>query len=332
MKQLLILIILLFTLVMLNLFLGATQVPADQVASILTGGTSGNDITDYIILQSRLPQTITALLSGSALAVSGLMLQTAFNNPLAGPDILGINTGASLGVALVMLFFSGSISAGTLHLSGYLAVLVAAFAGAMAVMALILLFSRYVKSNVMLLIVGIMISYLASSAISLLNYFSTDEGVQSYIVWGMGNFSGISMAQMPLFAILLLLGILASVSLIKPLNLLLIGRQYAENLGVNTRRTRTHLLVVTGLLTAVVTSYCGPIAFIGLAVPHIARLLLRRDNHRILVPATLLCGADVALLCNLICTLPGRDGLIPLAAVTPFIGAPIIIYIIIKRH
>lgn len=309
-------------LLMLNLFVGSTRVPIADVVRILTGGSSGNDIYDYIILQSRLPQCLTALFCGAALAVSGLMLQTAFRNPLAGPDILGINTGASLGVAIVMLLFGGSV-----HLS----IIAAAFVGSIAVMGLILFFSKYVKSNVMLLIVGIMISYIASSAISLLNYFSTDEGVQSYVVWGMGNFSGVSLTQMPMFASLILLGLIGAVALIKPLNLLLLGEQYAENLGVNILRTRNLLLIATGILTAVTTSFCGPISFIGLAVPHIARLILRRDNHRILLPTTLLCGASIALLCNLICSLPGKDGLIPLSAVTPFIGAPIIIYIIIKN-
>lgn len=322
----------LIILLLLNIFIGSTHIPSTDILKIITGGTCGNDIYDFIILQSRLPQCITALLCGSALAVSGLLLQTAFRNPLAGPDILGINTGASLGVAVVMLFFSGTISAGTMVLSGYIAVLVAAFIGSMTVMALILLFSKYVKSNVMLLIIGIMIGYVASSAISLLNYFSTDEGVQSYIVWGMGNFSGVSASQLPLFSALILLGLLGAIVLIKPLNLLLLGDQYAENLGVNILKTRNLLLIVTGLLTAVTTSFCGPIAFIGLAVPHIARLILHRDDHRILLPTTLLCGGCIALLCNMICTLPGRDGLIPLSAVTPFIGAPVIIYIIIKTN
>ena len=322
----------LLLLVLLNIFFGSTHIPPSDIMRIITTGSCGNDIYDFIILQSRLPQCITSLLCGSALAVSGLLLQTVFRNPLAGPDILGINTGASLGVAIVMLFFSGTISAGTMILSGYVAVLVAAFIGSMAVMALILLFSRYVRSNVMLLIVGIMISYIASSAISLLNYFSTDEGVQSYILWGMGNFSGVSVSQLPLFSSLIILGLAGAVVLIKPLNLLLLGNQYAENLGVNLSRTRNLLLVVTGLLSAVTTSFCGPIAFIGLAVPHIARLILHRDDHRTLLPVTLLCGGCIALLCNLICTLPGRDGLIPLSAVTPFIGAPVIIYIILKSR
>ncbi|MDO4802723.1 MAG: iron ABC transporter permease [Prevotellaceae bacterium] len=321
----------LIVLFLLNIFLGAVDIPFTQVIAVLTGDSS-NATCSYIILNSRLPQALTALFCGSALATAGLLLQTVFKNPLAGPDILGVNSGASLGVAVVMLFFSGTVSAGTIVLSGFIAVLIAAFIGAVLVMALILLFSRFVKSNVMLLIIGIMVGYLASSAISLLNYFSTDEGVQSYIVWGMGNFSGVSIGQMPVFASLILIGIICAILLIKPLNLLLLGESYAENLGVRILRTRNLLLVVTGLLSAVTTAFCGPIAFIGLAVPHIARLLLRSDNHRTLLPMTILCGGGVALVCNLICSLPGEYGLIPLSAVTPFIGAPIIIYIILKSR
>lgn len=321
--------ILLVFLFLLNIFFGAVTIPFEQILAVFCGDAA-NTTVSYIILNSRLPQALTALLCGSALATSGLLLQTAFKNPLAGPDILGVNSGASLGVAVVMLFFSGTVSAGTIVLSGFIAVLAAAFVGAMAVMSLILLFSRFVKSNVMLLIIGIMIGYLASSAISMLNYFATDEGVQSYIIWGMGNFSGVSIGQMPVFASLILLGIISAVLLIKPLNLLLLGESYAENLGVKLLRTRNLLLIVTGLLSAVTTAFCGPVAFIGLAVPHIARLLLRSDNHRILLPMTMICGGVVALACNLVCSLPGEHGLIPLSAVTPFIGAPVVIYIVLK--
>ena len=182
----------------------------------------------------------------------------------------------------------------------------------------------------MLLIAGIMVGYLASSTISLLNFFATEEGVQSYLIWGLGNFGGVSMRQMPLFALVVLIGLFLSVLLIKPLNALLLGERYAENLGVNTWRVRNYLLVITGLLTAITTAFCGPIAFIGLAVPHMARLLLGTENHHSLMPVTILMGSVVALLCNLICVLPGENGIIPLNAVTPIIGAPVIIYVIMK--
>ena len=316
----------------LNLLIGSVSIPAKAVLQILAGDDSLKPSWQFIILESRLPQAITATLCGGALAVSGLMLQTAFRNPLAGPSVFGINSGAGLGVALVMLLMGGGLSVGSLQVSGFAAVLVAAFIGAMAVMALIFFFSTLVRNNVMLLIVGIMIGYITNSAISLLNFFATDEGVKSYMVWGMGSFGGVSMSNMPVFACVTLIGLLGALLLIKPLNALLLGDRYAENLGVNILRVRNWLLIVTGLLTAVTTAFCGPVAFIGLAVPHIARLLLTTDNHRVLLPATILCGAVVALVCNLICFLPGETGVIPLNAVTPLIGAPVIIYVIARRR
>lgn len=317
----------------MNLFVGSISIPAADVLNILFGDGEGiRPSWRYIVLESRLPQAITALLCGGALAVSGLMLQTAFRNALADPSIFGISSGAGLGVALVMLLLGGSIGAGSVSVSGYVAIILAAFVGAMLVMAVIFFFSTVVKNDVMLLIIGIMIGYLSSSAISLLQFFATDEGVKSYMVWGMGSFGGVSMRHMPVFASVTLLGIIASLLLIKPLNALLLGDRYAENLGVNIQRVRNWLLIVTGLLTAITTAFCGPISFIGLAVPHMARLLLRSDNHLVLMPVTILCGSVVALLCNLICFLPGENGVIPLGAVTPLMGAPVIIYVIAKRR
>ena len=229
-----------------------------------------------------------------------------------------------------MLALGGSISAGSVSVSGFVAVLTAAFIGAMAVMLVIFFFSTLVRNNVMLLIIGIMIGYISNSAISLLNFFATDEGVRSYMVWGMGSFGGVSTRMMPYFASITLLSLAASLLLIKPLNALMLGDRYAENLGVNIVRVRNWLLIITGLLTAIVTAFCGPVAFIGLAVPHIARLLYRTDNHRLLMPATILLGSVVALFCNVLCYLPGETGVIPLNAVTPLIGAPVIIYVILK--
>lgn len=317
---------------MANLLIGSVDIPPADVWHILTGGEGGKASWSFIVWESRLPQALTALLCGGSLAVCGLMLQTAFKNPLAGPSILGINSGASLGVAFVMLLFGGSVTAGTFSLSGFLSVLTGAFVGAMAIMALILFFSTLIKSNVMLLITGIMIGYIASSAISLLNFFATAEGVQSYIIWGMGNFGGVSLQQMPAFASVTLLGLAGALMLIKPLNALLLGERYAENLGINIRRVRNWLLLVTGLLTAVTTAFCGPVAFIGLAVPHVARMLLGTSNHQSLLPVTILSGGAVALFCNLVCILPGEAGIIPLNAVTPIIGAPVIIYVIVSQR
>lgn len=278
-----------------NLLVGSVSIPPADVFRILLGGEGEKASWSFILWESRLPQALTALLCGGALAVCGLMLQTAFKNPLAGPSILGI-------------------------------------IGAMLIMALILFFSTLIKSNVMLLITGIMIGYIASSAIALLNFFATAEGVQSYMIWGLGNFGGVSLQQMPAFALVTIVGLFGSLLLIKPLNALLLGERYAENLGVNIRRVRNWLLIITGLLTAVTTAFCGPVAFIGLAVPHVARMILGTANHNSLLPVTILSGGAVALLCNLICVLPGEAGIIPLNAVTPIIGAPVIIYVILSQR
>lgn len=316
----------------LNLLLGSVSIPAGDVVNILLGDQSAKASWQFIVLESRLPQAITATLCGAALAVSGLMLQTAFRNPLAGPSVFGVNSGAGLGVALVMLFLGGGLSVGSVSITGFAAILLAAFVGAMTVMVIIFFFSTLVRNSVMLLIIGIMIGYISNSAISLLNFFATDEGVKSYMVWGMGSFGGVSMDNMPVFVIVTMAGLMGALLLIKPLNALMLGDRYAENLGVNILRVRNWLLIVTGLLTAITTAFCGPVAFIGLAVPHIARLLLTTDNHRQLLPATLLCGSVVALVCNLICYLPGESGVIPLNAVTPLIGAPVIIYVIARKR
>lgn len=315
-----------------NLAFGSVDIPLKAVGNILFGGEVEKESWQFIVWESRVPQCITALLCGAALSASGLMLQTVFSNPLADSSILGISSGASLGVALVLLAGGGSIVAGEFALSGFLSVVAGAFAGAVLVMAVIMFLSVVIKNNVMLLIAGIMIGYVVSSVISLLNFFSTAEGVHSFVIWGMGNFGGVSMAQLSGFSIVTLLGLLVAILLIKPLNALLLGTRYAENLGINIRRIRNWLLLATGLLTAVTTAFCGPVAFIGLAVPHMARLMLGTSNHNSLMPVTLLTGSAVALLCNLICILPGEAGIIPLNAVTPLLGAPVIIYVIVNQR
>ena len=318
-------------LLMLNLLVGSVSIPTQDVLAILSGQDVGKPSWQFIILQSRLPQALTALLCGAALSTSGLLLQTSFQNPLAGPSIFGINSGAALGVALVMLLLGGSVSTALFSVGGAWAVLLAAFVGAMVVTGIIFMFAQWVKSSVMLLIIGMMIGYLASSAIALLNFFATQEGVKSFTMWGMGNFGGVSLSQLPMFTGAIVVGLVGSVLLIKPLNALLLGETYARNLGVNVRSVRSWLLVITGWLTAVTTAYCGPVAFIGLAVPHLARLVIGTDNHLQLLPITMAMGALIALLCQLVCVLPGSQGILPLNAVTPLIGAPVIIYIIWKR-
>lgn len=312
-----------------NLFLGSVAIPAHAVAELLMGGDAGNDAWGLILFHTRLPQAVTALLAGMALSVAGLLLQTLFNNPLAGPEVLGINSGAGLGVAVVMLLLQGSFVAGV---GGYMAVLAGAFFGALSIIAVVLLLSRLLSNNIYLLIAGLSVGYLASSVISILNYFSTAEGVHSYLIWGMGSFGAVSAAQLPFFSMVLLAVLAVALLLVKPLNALLLGDYYARNLGVNTRRVRGVLLLIVGLLTATVTAFCGPVAFVGLAVPHLARLAVGTNNHRRLLPVAMLLGGAVTLLCNLICQLPGESGLLPLGAITPLIGAPVVIYVVLKER
>lgn len=314
----------------LNIFFGSVHIDATDVLQTLLHGGESEDAISYIILGSRLPTALTAMLAGAGLATAGLLLQTSFHNPLAGPSILGISSGANLGVAIVMLAFGGTITAGLYSWSGYLAIVGAAFLGSMLIMGLLLFFSSLLKNNLMLLITGIMMGYITSSVISLLNFLASVENIQSFLIWGMGNFNSVSMQQMPIFAILCIVGLVLALLLIKPLNAILLGENYAVNLGVNIQRTRNLLLLATGLLTAVITAYCGPVAFLGLATPHVAFLLLGTSNHRVLLPFTMLTGAVLALLCNLLCTLPPTT-VIPLNAVTPILGAPVILYIILKR-
>ncbi len=321
------LVVVIILLCAISLVHGSVDIPLTNVYAILCGDDGQRESWKYIVVENRLPQMLTALLAGGALAVSGLLLQTVFRNPLAAPDIFGITSGASLAVALLALAPGVAASLALSSLS-YVA---AAFVGAIVVTATIWSIGKMLRNNVMLIIIGVMIGYLSYSAITLLNFFATKEGVKNFAVWGMGNFGNVSMEQMPVFASLAILGSLSTLLLVKPLNAMLLGERYAENLGVNVQRTRNVLILITGLLTAVVTAFCGPIAFVALAVPHIARLLLRTSDHRHLLPITILMGSVVALFCNVLTTLPGDLGILPLNAVTPIIGAPVIIYVIIKR-
>lgn len=326
----------------INLAYGAVSIPIGRVMEILFSAQNQSD-SQYIawsriIIDFRLPQAVTALLCGASLASAGLLLQTLFRNPLAGPSILGISDGANLGVAIVMLYLGGSISisggAGgdsLFALSGYAAIVFAALLGALAILGIIIYMSGRVRNNVMLLIIGIMIGYLASSVISMLNFYASADKVHSFVMWGMGNFSGVSMQKLPYFALFSAIGLIGVILLIKPLNALLLGEYYAENLGVRIKPTRIVILLVTGVLTASATAFCGPVSFIGLAVPHIARFVIGTSNHRQLVPVTILSGSVVALLCNILTVFPGSSYVLPLNAVTPFIGAPVIIYVILNK-
>lgn len=332
MKSTVLNIILILVLLVLCLCLGPVEIPCAKVLGILFGNDEGcSDAWKFIVLESRLPAVVTALLSGMALAVSGLLMQTVFQNPLAGPSVFGINSGASLAVSLLMLTTGGTFSALTASFGGSMAIVLAATLGAAVVTLVVIGVSTVVRSNVMLLIVGMMIGYLASSFISILSFFGTKEGLQNFTVWGLGTFSNTSMTHLPVFVLCILLPITGVFLLIKPLNAMLLGENYAANLGYDVKKMRNITLLVSSMLAAVVTAFCGPISFLGLAIPHLARLVVRTDNHLKLVPSTILIGGNVALLCHFITIFPSNSTILPINAITPLIGAPIILWIILRK-
>ena len=315
----------------LNLLSGAVAIPVHDVFSIILGNANNADESmRFIILESRLPQALTALLCGSSLAVCGLMLQTVFHNPLADPSILGISSGSGLGVALVMLLFGGGITIGAISVGGFFAVLLAAFVGASAVSFIMYFLSTVIRSNSALLVAGIIFGYVASSAIALLNFLASEDGIRAYMAWGLGSFGEVSVSRLPMFATASVAAILASALMVKPLNVLVLGEQYAESLGVRTIALRNRVLIVTGLLSAVTTAFCGPISFIGLAVPHIARMTLRTDDFHHLLPSVIVLGGAVALLCNYCCNAPFGGSALPINIVTPIVGAPVVVYVMMK--
>ena len=315
-----------------NLFIGPVHIPLSETLSILCGNGCDNAVWKFIILESRLPQIVTALLCGAALGVCGLLLQTIFRNPLADPSILGISSGAALGAALVTLTFVSSVLLSGLTVFGQMiGTVTASFVGAISVTAIILTLASKIKSHVLVLIVGIMVGYLTSSAIAILSFFSSEESIRNYTLWGMGNYSGVGLQQCPLFATLIIVGIIAAILITKPLGVMLLGETYAESLGINTHRLRNAILTIVGLLSATTTAFCGPVSFIGLAVPHMTRMLIHTDDYRQLLPCTLLMGGAVSLMCNSVCNLPQTGFMLPLNAITPIVGAPIVLYVIIRR-
>lgn len=305
-----------------SLVCGSVNIPLEDIFRILTGGTPEKATWGHIVMEIRLPAIITAVMAGVSLSVAGLLMQTVFANPLAGPSIMGVSSGAGLGVAVVVLLIGSTTGA----------VVGGAIVGAMAVVIVLVLLASILRSGVMLLIVGILLSYLTSSAITLMNFAATEQSVHTYVLWGMGTFSDTSWEQMPVPLLITAVAVVASVLMAKDLNAMLMGERYAANIGVNIPRLRASALLCAGILTAVTTAYCGPVAFIGLAVPHIARLALGSTNHHRLIPLTILCGAATALLTLWICALPSQWGLLPVNAITPLIGVPVIVYIILNRR
>ena len=320
-------------LALLNLIMGSVPIPVSQVFHILLDQDTTSEVWTNIVLKTRLPQTLTALACGAGLSIAGLEMQTVFHNPLAGPSVLGVSSAASLGVAFVVLL-SGTLGGGILSQFGILgntALTVAAICGALLVMLLIVYLSQKVPGNLTLLIVGVMIGYIASAIIGVLKYFSTEEDIRAYVIWGLGSFARVTGGQVYVFVSLMALILPFTMLLAKPLNMLLLGEVYAESLGLDVRRSRVLIICSAGILTAITTAYCGPIMFLGLAVPHISRGLFRVEDHRILLPATLLCGASLALACNLVARLPGFEGALPINSVTALIGAPVALIVLLKK-
>lgn len=289
-----------------------------------------DDRWQYIVWHSRMPASITAILTGAALGTSGLLLQTYFRNPLAGPSILGITNGANLMVSLLTLApvsFS-FLQSGTPSMP---IVVFAAMLGSMAVLGLLLLLGRYVQNTVTLLITGILISYLTSAIITLLSYQATAQGLQQLMLWGMGDFSSVGYQGLPFYSFLIILGLILAILMVRPMNGWMLGEDYARSLGFNPRNIRFSLLAITGLLSAVTTAWCGPIAFVGLSMPHAARLITPTDDHRVLLPITMLLGALCCGICLRLSTWPNGGVLLPINALTPILGIPIIVYVLLRK-
>ena len=318
----------------LNLVLGSVSIPLRAVWNILWGTGNESVIWQNIIWKSRVPQALTALAAGAGLSVSGLQMQTVFRNPLAGPSVLGISSGASMGVAFVVLLSGslGGVALSKLGFMGEIALTIAAIAGSLSIMALIVFVSQKVRGNVTLLIIGVMIGYIANAVIGVLKFFSVEEDIRAYVIWGLGSFARVSGDQMTLFICIMVVLLPLSFLLVKTLNLLLLGDAYARNLGLNIKRARLLVITCSGVLVAIVTAYCGPIIFLGLAVLHLCRGMFRTSDHRILMPASLLAGASLALVCNLIARMPGFEGALPVNSVTALVGAPVVMSVLFNKR
>lgn len=330
----LLLIVSIIVFLVLNLLLGTVKIPVGDVIDILIGAKSDNRIWTNIVIKSRLPQSLTAMMAGAGLGVSGLLMQTVFRNPLAGPSVLGISSGASLGVACVVLLSGsiGGVALSKLGVIGEVTITLSAIIGSLLIMALIAFVAQKVRGNVTLLIMGVMIGYIANAIIGVLKFFSAEEDIRAYVIWGLGSFSRVSGGQTWVFIVLMLIILPSAFFLIKTLNLLLLGDSYARNLGLNIKRARLLVIGCSGILVAVVTAYCGPIVFLGLAVPHICRALFHTSNHATILPASLLGGASLALLCNLIARLPGFEGALPVNSVTALVGAPVVMWVLFNKR
>lgn len=321
-------------LMLLNMAFGSVSIPFKEVVLMVAGKGSENVVWQNILIRTRLPQTLVALSAGMALGVAGLLMQTLFRNPLAGPSVLGISSGASLGVAFVLLVAGQAFgfSFARIGVWGDLAVAIASLGGALTVLTIILFISRKVGGTLSVLIMGVMIGYLSNSIVGILKFYSLEEDVHNYVIWGLGSFGGLPLERAGFFAMVTIPLSLLCLFLSKPLNLLALGDHYARNLGLNIRQARFLIIFTSGILTALVTAFCGPIVFIGLAVPHLAKMISHTSNHFTLILYSCIIGGATALLCNLIARLPGVDSELPINSVTAFVGAPVVISVILKRR
>ncbi|WP_299157215.1 iron ABC transporter permease [uncultured Tenacibaculum sp.] len=330
-KYFLLLFVLLIVFLFLNISLGSVSIPFKDIFNSLTGGIASKDSWQTIILNFRLPKAVTAIMVGSGLSICGLLMQTLFRNPLAGPFVLGISSGASLGVALLILgsgLFGSFFT--TIAFSNWGAA-IAASLGSFLILTAVIIAANKVRNTMSILIIGLMFGSLTSAVISVLSYFSEAEQIQQYMFWSFGSLGNLSWTELMVFGIIYSIGILGTFTIIKPLNSFLLGENYAKSLGINIKKSRTIILVITSLLTGVITAFSGPIAFIGLAVPHIAKIVFSTSNHKTLLPASAFIGAIILLICDSIAQLPTSEFTLPINAITSLFGAPVVIWLLIRK-
>lgn len=318
-----------------NITLGPVDIPIGDIVTIMFTDEGSRHSWVTIVELIRVPRAVTAVIAGGALSVGGLLMQTLFRNPLAGPSVLGLNAGASLGVAAVMLAAGSATSIFAVHQLGVLGswlIIIAATAGAGAVLLLILAVSSRIKSNVTLLIIGLMIGTMTIALVSIWQYFSNPQQIQDYLIWTFGSLGGVYGTQLLILAIAAGAGCLLALGLSKSLNGLLLGERYARSMGFSIKRVRIWIIAGTGLLAGSVTAFCGPIGFVGVAVPHLARSLFNTNDHRTLIPATMLTGAVLMLACDIVAQLPGSASTLPISAVTSLMGAPVVIWVIVRQR
>ena len=330
-KQFITLIFVLAMVFLVSIGLGSVAIPIDEIIAVLLGNNSSKSSWSTIILHFRLPKAITAMLVGSGLSIAGLLMQTLFKNPLAGPFVLGISSGASLGVAILILgagIFGGVLT--TISLSSW-GLAIASSIGAALVLFAVLITANKVRNTMSILIIGLMFGTVTSAIISVFTFFSNADKIQQFVFWGFGSLGNLSWNEILIFFTIYLIAIINLIGIIKPLNSLLIGENYAKSLGINIKKNRNIILLITSLLTGVITAFAGPIAFIGLAVPHITKLVFKTSDHKILLPAVTILGAIILLVCDIVAQLPTSEFTLPINAVTSLIGAPVVIWLLVRK-